>query len=235
MMVPTELDRPSDISLKFAVGLARHLKVKEIVLLHFMVSPHKHTSSDSLHDAATAGNLVSELNKSLKKKHKKIVEKHARYYSDNIVNIIPDVKFTDSLSGLNELMKEYNADILVCASNEKISFLEVLFGSFTEKMIRKIDYPMILLKGETPSADIKTIVLAVDVGEDNQSGIEGVVGFADQIQAQLHLVYVRTNSQANDAMMSLQELAKSKHLQNYSINVVNSKSLIDGLETFIYL
>lgn len=235
MMVPTELDRPSDISLKFALDLAHHLKVKEVILLHPIVSSHTQTSDDSLHDISTSGHLLSELKKNLMKKRKKIVEKKASDYSDNMVTIIPDVKFTESISGMNKLMQEYNADLLVCQGDEKISLLEILFGSVTEKMIRKIDYPMIVIKGEPVSADIQTIALAVDLEEDDQSGIEKVIGFADLLQAQLQLVYVRKDddSKANEDIEDMQKLAKTKQIQNYAINVVKSQSLEDGLEGFV--
>lgn len=235
MMVPTELDRPSDISLTFAIDLAHQLQLKEVVLIHLIVSSHAHISDDSLHDIATEGHLVSELNKSLMKKRKQAVEKKASDYSDSIITIIPDVRFTDSVSGMNELMKEHNADILICTSDEKIGFLDILFGSVTEKMIRHIDYPMIVIKGEAPKAHIRTIVLAVDLEEDDQSGIEKVIGFANLLQAQLQLVYVRTDdeSKANEDIDALQQLAKRKHIINYAINVVKSQSLVDGMEGFV--
>lgn len=235
IMVLTELNRLSEISLEFTVDLAHKLNVKEIVLLNLIISAHQQTSDATDHAIDATGQLANELNTAILKKHKKITEQQASEYSDNEVTILPSVKFSDSASTLNDFMKEYQTDLLICGSRDKLSFLEILFGSATEKMVRKVDYPMIVLTEEPEKADIHNIALAIDLEEDNQQGIEAAIDFARLLNAQLQLVYVITNNniKANEAIEGLQKFAKGKNIKNYSINVLNSQSLEDGLEGFV--
>lgn len=235
IMVLTELNRLSEISLEFTVDLAHKLNVKEIVLLNLIISAHRQTSDATGHAIDATGQLANELNTAILKKHKKITEQQASEYSDNEVTILPSVKFSDSASTLNDFMKEYQTDLLICGSRDKLSFLEILFGSATEKMVRKVDYPMIVLTEEPEKADIHNIALAIDLEEDNQQGIEAAIDFARLLNAQLQLVYVITNNniKANEAIEGLQKFAKGKNIKNYSINVLNSQSLEDGLEGFV--
>lgn len=234
IMVLTELNRLSEISLEFTVDLAHKLNVKEIVLLNLIISAHRQTSDATGHAIDATGQLANELNTAILNKHKKITEQQASEYSDNEVTILPSVKFSDSASTLNDFMKEYQTDLLICGSRDKLSFLEILFGSATEKMVRKVDYPMIVLTEEPEKADIHNIALAIDL-EDNQQGIEAAIDFARLLNAQLQLVYVITNNniKANEAIEGLQKFAKGKNIKNYSINVLNSQSLEDGLEGFV--
>ncbi len=235
LMVLTELNRLSEISLEFAVDLAHHLNIKEIVLLNLIISAHQQTSDATGHAIDATGQLANELNSAILKKHKKITEQQASEYSDNEVTILPSVKFSDSASSLNDFMKEYKADLLICGSKDKLSFLEILFGSATEKMVRKVDYPMIVLTDEPVKADIRNVALAVDLEEENQQGIEAAIDFAHSLNAQLQLVYAITNKnmKANEAIEGLQKFAHGKKIKNYSINVLNSQSLEEGLEGFV--
>lgn len=235
IMVPTELTRVSEISLGFAVDLARQIDVNEIVLINLVDSVHQQTFDATGAALNTTNQLVHKLNTAFVKKHKKLVEQQARKYGDDRVNILPLVKISDSNANLNEFMQEYDANLLICGSKDKLMFLEILFGSTTENMVRKGNYPMIVIKDKIPKTDIQTIVLAVDLEDDGQRGIEKIIGFANALQAQLELVFVRTNNNlnANDAIEGLQKLAKNKKIQNYSINVLDSQSIEDGLEGFV--
>ncbi len=235
IMVPSELNRTSEVSLGYAVDLARQIDVNEIVLLNLIVSAHQQTSEVTGEEFDTTNQLINELNTAFVKKHLQLAEQQVREFSDNQVKILPIVKFNDSTADLNDFMQEYDANLLVCGSKDKLSFLEILLGSATEKMIRKLNYPMIVVKEEVPQANIRTIVLAVDLEEDDQWGIEEVIGFADALKARLELVYVRTNNNlsSNEAINGLQKLAKVSNMNNYSINVVDSQSIEDGLEGFV--
>jgi nucleotide-binding universal stress UspA family protein len=189
IMVPAGLGGRTGISLEFAVFLARQLNVKEVILLG---------------EAMNTTNLVEQM---------------AKKYSDDHVNILPVVKNNDSTVNLAGRMQEYDANLLICGSNDTMG---------------EVGYPMIVIKDGMPRTDIQTIVLALDLEEDDQRGIEEIIGFANALQARLELVFVRTNNNlsANDAINGLQQLAKNRKIQNYSINVSDSQIIEDGLEGF---
>jgi nucleotide-binding universal stress UspA family protein len=96
---------------------------------------------------------------------------------------------------------------------------------------------MIVLTGEPVPDELKTIALAIDVELENeeQDGIDDILGFAHSLDAHLQLVYVITdeNVSASQAIDRLQNIAVNRSLQNYSINVVENNSLESGLQGFV--
>jgi nucleotide-binding universal stress UspA family protein len=237
ILVPNDLTELSEIATEYAVDLAQQLKIREVVLLNILIPAHVQTSSAAGGAINSSIHIAEQLNIAMLEKHQEIVDKHAARFSTPDVDIVPVVRIHHSHTSLNHFMKEFGAGLIVTGSRDKFSFLEILFGSETEQMIRKIDYPMIVLTGEPVPAEVKTIALAIDVELENeeQDGIDDVLEFANSLDAHLQLVYVITedNVTASQAIDKLQNMAVNRSLYNYSINVVENHSLESGLQGFV--
>jgi nucleotide-binding universal stress UspA family protein len=237
ILVPAELTRLSDIATEYAVGLARQLNLEEVILLNIIIPANVQTTSTAGEHLNTSVDIAQQLNMTMLESHREILEKHALKHSTPEVKVKPVARTNSSKSNINQYMREYGANLLVAGSQDKFSFLEILFGSATEKMIRKIDYPMIVLTSMPVHSEIRKIALAIDVELENEDheGIDDVIDFAGILNAQLQLVYVKTNDNVNatDVIERLQQLAKNKNIRNYSINVVDNYSLEHGLKGFV--
>lgn len=236
ILVPTELNELSDVVVDFAVDLAKQIQVNEVVLLNLMIPSHVQTLTASGRAIDANGKLAVQLNDKIMAQHKELIEKQAKRHAGSHVKINHYVRFNSSKSDLNQYMKEFNADLIISGSRDKFSFMEVLLGSSTEKLIRKINYPMIVIKEQPVNSEIHEIVLAIDVekGED-QHGIDGIISFAQMLNAQLQLVHVITNDKPDpsDAIDILQKIAKKKKMKNYALNVINNNSPEDGIKSFV--
>ncbi len=236
ILVPTDLTELSDMATEYAVDIAHQLKINEVILLNILIPAHVQTSYASGGEVNSSMHIAQQLNMVMMEKHKEIVEKQAKKYSTPDVEVKPYVRANISKSDLNEFVKEFGAGLIVTSSKDKFSFLEILFGSETEKKIRKIDFPMIVLTGEPVPSVVEKIALALDLELDNeeQDGIDDVVDIARNLQAHLQLVHVITdgNINASDAIERLQNIAQNRKIQNYSINVVENHSLESGLSGF---
>lgn len=236
ILVPTELNELSDKVLDFAIDLAQQVQAKEIVLLNCILPAHVQTMTASGAPIDAGGAVAHELNRSMMKKRETLITKQAGNHTSDHVKIKPVVRFNNSKSDLNEYAKEFKADLVISGSRDKLSFLEILFGSPTEKMIRKMDFPMIIIKDEPVKTDIEEIALAVDIHKDyTQPGLEEIIEFANLMKARLQLVHVITDEKnsANGAIEYMQGMAKANKISNYAINVIENHSLEDGLEGFV--
>lgn len=237
ILIPTELNELSDIVVDFAINLAKQIHINEIVLLNIIIPAHIQTLTASGDAIDANGKLAVQLNDKIMKQHKELINKQAKRHAVSDVKINPFVRFNTSKSDLNQYMKEFDADLIVSGSRDKFSFLEILFGSSTEKLIRKINNPVIIIKDEPVSSKISEIALAVDIEQEDQDGIEEVIDFAEKLNARLQLVYVITDEKhsAPEAIDSLQKIAKTRKIKDYAINVINNHSLEDALQSFVRL
>ncbi len=236
MLVTTDLTGISDIATEYATDLAIQLNVKEIVLLNLLIPSHIQITDASGGAYYPPNYTTHKLNEVLYEKRKNIVKKQAEKYSRPGVAIKPVVEVNHNKSDINHFMKEYKADLLVTGSHDKFSFMEILLGSETEQMIRKTDYPMIVLTDEPVSSSVDNIVLAIDIklDDEQQKGIESIIEFADVLNAHLQLLYVITNGElsATEAIERLHQLAKNNNIRNYSINTMENSSLESAIRNF---
>ncbi|TVR40241.1 MAG: hypothetical protein EA394_08435 [Bacteroidia bacterium] len=236
ILVTTDLTEISDIAAEYAADLAVQLNIKEVVLLNLLIPSHIQITAASGGAYYLPYHVTHKLNDVLFNKRKDLVEKQAKKCSKPGVTIKPVVEVNHNTSDINHFMIEYQADLLVTGSRDKFSFMEILLGSETEKMIRKIDYPMIVLTDEPISSTIDSIVLAIDVEleDKQQKGLESVTEFAGLLNAHLQLLYVITNGNisATAAIERLHQLAKKKNMHNFSINTMENSSLESAIRNF---
>lgn len=236
ILVLSELNNLSEITMDYAVQLAEKAGIQEVVLLNTILPAHQQTYHAGGQTIDAQGQLANSMNMVILKKHREMTQNQAVRYSTEKVRVIPHVEFIHSTSNINAYMEKYGADIIVCASRDKANFMEILFGSKTEKMVRKINYPMIILTDEPTSSDIQKIALAIDVEKENQKGIDQIIQLSKTLHAHIQMVYINQNDnkmKVNDALEKMQHIGKSKNLDNYSINIINNPDLEEGLNSFI--
>jgi nucleotide-binding universal stress UspA family protein len=234
ILVPAELDELSGKVINFAVDMAQQMSISEVVLLNVIIPAHTQSFSASGDVFATNALASSRLNFILMEKHQKLAKEEAEKFTTDKVKIRPIVRFNDSKTDLNKYMKEFEADLIVCGSRDENSFLQMLFGSDTEKIIRKTDYPLIFLQDEADATEIRNILVAIDINKKDQSGLTKVANFAKALNAGVHLLHVLTDdAQSSDqAIKQLRKLAVENMFANYDINVVNNDSLEDGIRSY---
>jgi nucleotide-binding universal stress UspA family protein len=235
ILVPTELNALSANATEFAVDLANQAGISEVILLNIIVPAHSQTFAASGDVFAAEGGTASRLNMLLMEKRQKLVEKEAARFSSDKVTVKPYVRFNDSKTELNEYMQYFDAGLLVSGSRDQESFLDKLFANKTEKIIRKVDYPVIVIKKDTVSGKINNIALAIDVNAEVQHGLDDIIYFATMVEAKLQLLHVIVDDEITSdfAIEKLQQLSQQNNLTNYEINVVNSGNLESGIRKFI--
>ena len=234
ILIPSELDELSAKVTGFAVYLAEQLNISEIVLLNLVIPAGTQASSISGDIFAVNGDMAKRFNVVLMEKHQNLAKREAEKFTTDKVRIMPFARFKDSITDLNKYMEEYEAGLIVCGSHDELSFLQMLFGSGTEKMAHKVDYPLIILQDEADAGEIHNILVAIDINEEEQSGLKEIAALAKDLNARIQLLHVLSgDSHSSDqAIKKLRELAIKNTFSNYDINVVNNDSLEDGIRSF---
>lgn len=232
IFIPTELDELSAKVTGFAVDLAEQMNISEIALLNVIIPVQ--TFSDSGDGFAANDLMANRFNVLLMNKHMKLVEEVAKKFATDKVEIKPFVRFNNSKTDLNKYMEEFEAGLIVCGSRDDHSFLQMLFGSDTERIVRNMNYPLIILQDDTDAGQISNILVPVDINEEDQSGLNQIAGFTRSLNARMQLLHVLTNDaqSSEQAIKALRKLAIENKFGNYDINVVNNNSLEDGIRSF---
>ncbi len=235
ILVATELDELSAKITKFAVNLSAQMGESEVILLNIILPVNPQTFTITGETTIQSTQDISVINDELMKKHRLLAAEEATRLSTKRVKIRPVVSFNDSKTDLNSYINYYNAGLVVFGSRDEQSFFNQIFGSDSEKLVRKVDYPSIILKDEAGYSDIKKILVAIDVNEKDQSGLKDIEHFAKSINAKMQLLHVIIDERTSpeEAIEKLNNLAKDFELANYSINVVNSDNLEDGIKGFV--
>lgn len=235
ILVTTEFDGLSANATKFAVGLPNQQKVSEIILLNVIIPAKVQSWFTTTEATAFSTHKVNFYNTELLRKHQLLVNQEAKRFSADRVSIKPIVRFSDNKTDLKCIIKSLDAGLLVFGSRDKRSFLSQIFNSEADQLIRELDCPAIILSNDSYSNPIKNIAVALDAKEENHKGLERIAEFALSLQARMDLVYVETDGkmQSESTIEQIRKIATEYKLTNYTISVVHSRKLDEGIKRFI--
>lgn len=136
---------------------------------------------------------------------------------------------------ISKEITEVKADWIILGSKGASGLKEVLLGSNAERVIRYADCPVITIKGPSKIADIKNMVFASDLSEEQ----DWIALKAKEVQEifglNMHLLKVRTPHNfltLKDAEKQLQDFAKRNYLEDFTINSIEADYSDQGVVAF---
>ena len=233
ILVPTDLSELSEHALQFAVNFAKQAGDWEIILLNILTPVHSDAFSASGEVTMLQGATTERFNVEMMKKQMERLQESMQKYRGIFENISSTVRFNDDRLDLNRYVSEFETDMVIMGSTDKESFIDFLFGNATENVIRKLHCPVITIKNKPLGEEIRNIVLAVDIEEEENEGMAHVAEYAEALGAQVHMVYVTAeNGSGSSNMDKLKDLATEYKLKDFTINTVNNSDVEDGIANF---
>ena len=108
--------------------------------------------------------------------------------------------------------------------------------SNTQKIIRDIHVPILVVKEEATLFPFKNIVFVSDFKEDMSNAFKQVVKIAEKCNSKIHLLNINTNKDFNNiknGIVPIREfLTNFPELENYEMHVYNESTILKGIETF---
>jgi nucleotide-binding universal stress UspA family protein len=226
ILVPTDFSPQAENALKVAAIIAQKNNA-EIYLEHSLDLPGNLTTGssssakpESIYFIKLANQKFEEV---LKKDYLKPIDVHEAIGHGEIYD---DVQLT---------VEDKNIDLIVMGSHGTSGFKEMFIGSNVEKVVRTSKIPVLVIKNQHETFDIKDFVFATDFTEECRKPFEQAQKFANAIGAKMHLLFVnspndfKTTAEINTIF---KKFLKGADNQDYTLNVYNDISVEKGVLGF---
>ena len=180
ILVPTDFSKEAENALKVAAQLAKK-ENSEIYLLHMLELPLQEVDAMSSHSALPEAMFFMKL------AHQKFENLMASDYLEGIT-VHETVKSDTNFGNIIDKCHELNIDLIVMGSHGASGFKEMFVGSNAEKVVRTSDIPVLVIKNEHTSFNVKNFVFASDFKNDNKETYKQATDFASAFGSKIHLL-----------------------------------------------
>ncbi|MGM0636480.1 MAG: universal stress protein [Bacteroidota bacterium] len=217
ILVPVDFSKTSENALKVAAELSKRNNSKLIVL-------HVIELAESLFGTEQF-NIDDEqiifFMKTAQKKFEKFLDKDYL----NGVNFEEKVDVGSTSYVISESIHKNNADMVVMGSVGVSGLEEVLIGSNTEKIVRRSEVPVLVVKREIKDLDFKQVVFASNFDLENLQSFKKARDFAKSFNAELKLLYVNLPGNQFYSTQEIQEQMR-KFLNKVQVPFNNDNVMI---------
>lgn len=170
----------------------------------------------------------------------KLIETAKREF-DAIRDNHKEVKFEDVIRvgnpyySVQDMIKEYNVDIVVMGTTGATGAKEIFIGSNAEKIVRHAKCPVLTIHGPVKNYEINNIAFATGLQDAQGDHIKFVKTIEQYFDVKTHIVRVNTpnNFQTDiDSIRELNEYAQESGIKNYDVRVYNDVTEEEGIIHF---
>jgi len=233
ILVPTDFSDQATYALDMAADIARKSNA-QVQLLNVVEAPHG-SSFNALGEVTmpdASDNLYFvRLIESAKKKFDEMAADGK--YSD--IKLEGLVEVGHPFEHISRSIAEHEVDLVVIGTRGSSGLEEIFVGSNTEKVVRRVDCPVLSVKSPVSTDNIKDIAFATNFRDDYSKLIGRLVKLQKIFDATIHLVSINTPSNfENDRYYkeAMKKFAEEHKLENYTMNVYNDDPEEDGIIYF---
>ena len=230
ILVPTDFSENCNKAADLGIQMAQ-LYDAEIHFFHLIHTPVDWVKLDKLKEKRYPDTLkqIGAAKSALRKLEIKAEKENlkCRTFLEYQVEITNILKHSD----------HFHHDFIITGSSGTKGTVRELFGSNVEKIVRKSDVPVIVVKEDEVSFPFKNIVFVSDFMEDVSGAFKQVISIAKKCNAHIRLLRINTQTDSNSIAAGLNPikrfLEKFPDLKNYSMYVNNELSVETGINTFL--
>lgn len=188
ILVPTDFSDQAKYAFEVACQIAQRHKA-QIHLLHLVELPY---SLLDIFDSKKSPDLPEALY-FLKLAQQNFQKFRAEYAAlTNYLDLLESVKFNNVQEGIQNYITEHNIDTVIMGSHGSSGLEELFIGSNTEKIVRNVSVPVFVIKKQHHHFDVKRVIFATDLENDNKQAILQAMAFSKLFEAELKFVYINT-------------------------------------------
>jgi len=234
ILVPTDFSKTAQTALEVAASIAKKSRA-EILLLH-VVEEIEEGSFNVEGEAAASGRWEDRIfTAKMIQKSKQQLAKAATSLVEAGINVKQLLRVGTPYHGIQAIITEHEADLVVMGTNGHSPLEEVLVGSNTEKVIRRSSCPVLSINKKPSRLDFKSIVFAVSLRKDEVSIPPLVKELQKLYGSTIHLVRVNTPGMFMSdkvAKERMKEFAEKLKIENYDMNIYNDFTEETGIINF---
>ncbi len=228
ILVPVDFSEKSMYATKLAARIAKKSD-SEIHLLHMIELP------SGIIDMGAGSNFSIPSSMMYLRKVKEQIINFIDSYISKKTTVKYSIRFQNPYEGIRDYGKKIGADLIVMGSKGVSDFEEILIGSNTEKVVRRSEIPVIVVKKDADKFKIRNLVFASNFKDDNKESFQKFLAFSKNFKAKLHLLKVNT---VEDFECTQASKDKIKNFLNdfdapkVTINIHNDTSVVNGILNF---
>lgn len=229
ILVPVDFSKQAEAAARVAATIAKKTN-SEIFLVHMLELPVTTIDPAEMNTISSEPQIIYFM----KLAHKKF-ETFKKLPFLKGLRVIESVQFQHAFSGIIDESIKNKIDLIVMGSQGASGLQEMFIGSNTEKVVRKSNVPVLVIKKNIKNFDIKSIVFASDFNKESKSTFHRVINFADLFEAKIHLLYVNTIHNFNTSDNIEKRIVKFMgdfDYSNYTTNIYNDTSIEKGILSF---
>ncbi|HAI75977.1 MAG TPA: universal stress protein UspA [Microscillaceae bacterium] len=220
ILVPVDFSSCANNAFAVAKQMAKQLGA-ELITIHIVEPIRSYTAvADGMYiDAAVEQKYIEYLTNNAQEHLQKLVNEHK-----NGVSISTFIEIGNFYQILKETIEKHGIDLVVMGTTGATGIDEALVGSNAQKVVRFSACPVLTLKSNHVSFDLKNIVFATSLRDDQLEALAKIQVLQQAFQATLHLLYVNTPSDFMPTRKILQlkeELIRKANLTNYQFTIYN--------------
>lgn len=225
ILVPTDFSECSKNALNAAMKIAKKTNA-QIELVH-------------VYDRPVIGfvdlNIDHKKNKTMLQNAQKTIESMVSILEQEGISVKPHILADIPLTEIMDQKKFSDIDLIVMGSQGSEGLKELFIGSNTEKVVRKSKVPILSLKEDQGSFDLKNIVLASNFYKELEGVFHQMNDFLSPFNPHYNLLKVVTPGNFETSHYSrklMNEFADRFKLKDYSIHIYNDNNVEAGILNF---
>lgn len=229
IIAPIDFSKCSMNALKVAASLVKKSGGK-LYVMHILNMPEMQNDNSiaTYHDKGIGAMFVRKIKERLEK-----LIKTQSYLSE--IDAVPILAFNSFFESISDKAKEVDADLIVMGSQGTTGGVE-LIGSNTERVIRRSEVPVLVIKKEHELFDVNDIVFASNFEQDSYAIFDEIQVFAELFNAKIHLLKVNTPQRFESTIKSqelMDNFVKETEIESpHSTNIFNDLTIEQGIHNF---
>lgn len=229
ILVPVDFSKEAECAAKVAASIARKTGA-EIYLLHMLELPVATIDPAEMTSVSSEPQTIYFM-KMAREKFQKFEQKP--FFKG--LKVVENIQFHHAFAGIIEESKRQKIDLIVMGSQGASGLKEMFIGSNTEKVVRRSEVPVLVIKQGTDDFKVEDIIFGSDFSLDNKKSFQKVIDFAKIFEARIHLLYVNTIHNFNttkEIEKRMEEFIEDFKMPTFTKNIYNDISIENGILTF---
>lgn len=233
ILVPTDFSEQANNALDLAIQIGKKSNAK--ILLLNVIEGIRDFAFNTMGELETSTGEDAFFVKKLIEQTRERLYDAKQEWKNAGLEIDSMVELGNPYQSIASVVAEHGADLIVMGTKGSSGLDEVLIGSNTERVVRFAHCPVITLKDKVDLQDIKKIVFATDLSEDQTEVVNAIKKMQEQLGAELHLLKVNTPNNFHTQRQSADEF--KKFIDNHNLttghsHVYNEATEEDGILYF---
>ena len=230
ILVPTDFSENCTKAANLGIKMAK-IYDAEIHFLHLMTTPVDWVKLDKLKEKRYP-KTVKEIGVAKSKLHEleRIAERQG-------LKCRTFFQFDSGQKDILEHSGHFHHDFIITGSSGTKGVIREITGRNVEKIVRKANAPIIVVKEENVTFPFKDILFVSSFEEDVTHPFQEVLSIAEKCDAKIHFLRINTESDSNSIAMGLNPIKgfveHFPELKSFTMNVYNEMEVETGINTYL--